>query len=159
VHAVHVREEHCHSLASYAVHAVPTGDAEDDVAIDVNDLVRTVSGAVTPSATDHLMISQMPDLTTTAGVQSGERAFAMSGLSPSEIDVVTTEVALGGEPIPLAGAPVDAPGAAAVLDARANPVKHARVKTSPDDGSHRPLTGGRQIEAVDSNGYAARSAA
>jgi acetyl-CoA acetyltransferase len=34
------------------------------------------------------MISQMPDLTKTAGVQSGARAFAMSGLSPSEIDVV-----------------------------------------------------------------------
>jgi nucleotide-binding universal stress UspA family protein len=39
VHAVHVREEHCHSLASYAVPALPT---EDDVSIDVNDLVRTV---------------------------------------------------------------------------------------------------------------------
>ena len=36
----------------------------------------------------HSMISQMPDLTTTAGVQSGERAFAMSGLQPSDIDVV-----------------------------------------------------------------------
>jgi len=40
-----------------------------------------------------------------------------------------------------------------VLDARANPVKHAHAKTSPDDGSHRPLTGGRQIAPVDSNGY------
>jgi acetyl-CoA acetyltransferase len=36
----------------------------------------------------HSMISQMPDLTTTAGVQSGERAFAMSGLTPADIDVV-----------------------------------------------------------------------
>ena len=36
----------------------------------------------------HSMISQMSDLTTTAGVQSGERAFAMSGLRPSDIDVV-----------------------------------------------------------------------
>jgi acetyl-CoA acetyltransferase len=35
----------------------------------------------------HSMISQMPDLTTTAGVQSGARAFAMSGLRPSDIDV------------------------------------------------------------------------
>ena len=48
VHAVHVREEHCHSLASYAVRALPTEDAEDDVAIDVNDLVRTVQANQAP---------------------------------------------------------------------------------------------------------------
>jgi len=39
VHAVHVREEHCHSLASYAVPALSTGD---DVSIDVDDFVRSV---------------------------------------------------------------------------------------------------------------------
>ncbi len=39
VHAVHVREEHCRSLASYAVPALP---AEDDVSIDIDDIVRTV---------------------------------------------------------------------------------------------------------------------
>ena len=46
VHAVHVREEHCHSLASYAVPALAT---EDDVSIDVNDLVRTVQADQAPS--------------------------------------------------------------------------------------------------------------
>jgi len=45
VHAVHVREEHCHSLASYAVPALAT---EDDVSIDVNDLVRTVQADQAP---------------------------------------------------------------------------------------------------------------
>jgi acetyl-CoA acetyltransferase len=45
-----------------------------------------VLGAAT--ATDHLMISQMPDLTTTPGVVSGARAFAMAGLSPSDVDVL-----------------------------------------------------------------------
>ena len=45
VHAVHVREEHCHSLASYAVPAPP---AEDDVSIDVDDLVRTVQADQAP---------------------------------------------------------------------------------------------------------------
>jgi nucleotide-binding universal stress UspA family protein len=48
VHAVHVREENCHSLASYAVPALSTEDAEDDVAIDVNDLVRTVQAGQAP---------------------------------------------------------------------------------------------------------------
>jgi acetyl-CoA acetyltransferase len=36
---------------------------------------------------DHAMISQMPDLTTTAGVVSGQRAFAMAGVSPDDVDV------------------------------------------------------------------------
>jgi acetyl-CoA acetyltransferase len=45
-----------------------------------------VLGAAT--ATDHLMISQMPDLTTTPGVVSGARAFAMAGVSPSDVDVL-----------------------------------------------------------------------
>ena len=39
VHAVHVREEHCRSLASYAV---PAPAAEDDISIDIDDIVRTV---------------------------------------------------------------------------------------------------------------------
>ena len=73
-------------------------------------------------------------------------------LIPAEIDGVTTDVAVGGEPIPVAAA-VDALGAIGILDARANPVKHAHAKTDPDDDSHRPLTGGRQIAPVDSDGY------
>lgn len=36
----------------------------------------------------HRAISQMPDLTTTAARESGERAFAMAGLRPSDIDVL-----------------------------------------------------------------------
>jgi acetyl-CoA acetyltransferase len=35
----------------------------------------------------HRHISQMPDLTTTATVESGPRAFEMAGLKPSDIDV------------------------------------------------------------------------
>jgi acetyl-CoA acetyltransferase len=45
-----------------------------------------VLGAAT--ATDHMVISQMPDLTTTPGVVSGARAFAMAGLGPSDVDVL-----------------------------------------------------------------------
>jgi nucleotide-binding universal stress UspA family protein len=45
VHAVHVREELCHSLASYAV---PLPSAADDVSIDINDIVRTVQADVAP---------------------------------------------------------------------------------------------------------------
>ncbi|HLK44464.1 MAG TPA: acetyl-CoA acetyltransferase [Acidimicrobiales bacterium] len=37
---------------------------------------------------DHLMISQMPDLTTTPGVVSGATAFAMAGCAPSDVDVL-----------------------------------------------------------------------
>lgn len=36
----------------------------------------------------HRAIAQMPDLTTTAAVQSGARAYAMAGLGPSDVDVV-----------------------------------------------------------------------
>jgi acetyl-CoA acetyltransferase len=36
----------------------------------------------------HRQISQMPDLTTTAAVDSGARAFEMAGLGPSDVDVV-----------------------------------------------------------------------
>ncbi len=35
----------------------------------------------------HAMISQMPDLTVTAGAVSGPRAFAMAGLTPADVDV------------------------------------------------------------------------
>ena len=36
----------------------------------------------------HRAIAQMPDLTTTAAVDSGARAFAMAGVGPGEVDVV-----------------------------------------------------------------------
>jgi acetyl-CoA acetyltransferase len=45
-----------------------------------------VLGAAT--ATDHMMIDQMPDLTVTPGVVSGTRAFAMAGLTPDDVDVL-----------------------------------------------------------------------
>jgi acetyl-CoA acetyltransferase len=37
---------------------------------------------------DHQMISQMPDLTTTAGTISGPNAFAMAGIKASDVDVL-----------------------------------------------------------------------
>lgn len=40
------------------------------------------------SATWHRQISCMPDVTVTAAKESGERAFAMAGMKPSDIDVV-----------------------------------------------------------------------
>ncbi len=40
------------------------------------------------AATDHRDITSMPDLTTTAAVHSGARAFAQAGVKPSDIDVV-----------------------------------------------------------------------
>jgi acetyl-CoA acetyltransferase len=40
------------------------------------------------SADSHgLLISEMPDLTVTAGVESGRTAFAMAGLAPGDVDV------------------------------------------------------------------------
>ena len=45
-----------------------------------------VLGAAT--AQDHLMISQMPDLTTTPGAVSGPRAFEMAGVRPADVDVL-----------------------------------------------------------------------
>ncbi|MER7011955.1 thiolase [Saccharopolyspora sp. NPDC000359] len=39
-------------------------------------------------ATSHRSISAMPDLTVTAAVESGGRAFAMAGLGPRDVDVV-----------------------------------------------------------------------
>jgi nucleotide-binding universal stress UspA family protein len=47
VHAVYVREERCHSLASYAA---PALSAEDDVSIDIDGLVRTVQADQAPRA-------------------------------------------------------------------------------------------------------------
>lgn len=44
-----------------------------------------VLGAAT--ANTHLMISQMPDLTTTGGAVSGPAAFAMAGITPTDVDV------------------------------------------------------------------------
>jgi acetyl-CoA acetyltransferase len=40
------------------------------------------------AATDHRDITSMPDLTVTAAVQSGARAFAQAGVKPADIDVV-----------------------------------------------------------------------
>ena len=40
------------------------------------------------AATDHRDITSMPDLTVTAAVHSGARAFAQAGVKPSDIDVV-----------------------------------------------------------------------
>ena len=37
---------------------------------------------------DHLMISEMPDLTVTPGAISGRRAFAAAGVKPSDVDVL-----------------------------------------------------------------------
>ncbi len=48
VHAVRVREERCHSLASYAVPALTTDDTDDEVSIVVDDLVRTVQAGQAP---------------------------------------------------------------------------------------------------------------
>jgi acetyl-CoA acetyltransferase len=53
------------------------------------DLARPpvyVLGAAT--AHSHNIISQMPDLTVTAGTVSGPRAFAMAGVSPADVDVL-----------------------------------------------------------------------
>jgi acetyl-CoA acetyltransferase len=53
------------------------------------DLVRKpvyLLGAA--AATDHRDITSMPDLTVTAAVQSGVRAFAQAGVKPADIDVV-----------------------------------------------------------------------
>lgn len=50
-----------------------------------NNPVYLLGGA---AATDHREITNMPDLTTTAAVDSGRRAFAQAGVKPSDIDVV-----------------------------------------------------------------------
>jgi acetyl-CoA acetyltransferase len=45
-----------------------------------------VLGAATSH--DHMMISQMPDITTTPGAVSGPAAFAMAGVGPADVDVL-----------------------------------------------------------------------
>ena len=40
------------------------------------------------SCTDHMVISQMPDLTTTPGAVSGAKAYAMAGVAPTDVDVL-----------------------------------------------------------------------
>jgi acetyl-CoA acetyltransferase len=53
------------------------------------DLARppvAVLGAAT--CHDHLAISAMPDLTTTAGAVSGPNAFAMAGVKPADVDLL-----------------------------------------------------------------------
>jgi acetyl-CoA acetyltransferase len=40
------------------------------------------------TAHDHQMISQMPDLTTTAGAVSGPRAFEMAGIKPEDVGLL-----------------------------------------------------------------------
>jgi nucleotide-binding universal stress UspA family protein len=47
VHAVHVREERCHSIASYAAAALST---RDNVSIDIDDLVRSVQAGQAPGS-------------------------------------------------------------------------------------------------------------
>jgi acetyl-CoA acetyltransferase len=37
---------------------------------------------------DHMMITAMPDLTTTPGAVSGARAFAMAGVTPADVDIL-----------------------------------------------------------------------
>lgn len=57
-----------------------------DRAKDVRGAPAYVLG--TGTAISHRQIAAMPDLTTTAAVESGKRAYAMAGLSPREIDHV-----------------------------------------------------------------------
>jgi len=53
VHAVHVREEHCHSIASYAVGALST----DDVAMGVDDVVRAIHADQAPGVEVHVEVA------------------------------------------------------------------------------------------------------
>lgn len=64
-------------------------------AVVVTSAERARDLAVTPAyvlgageAHWHRNISEMPDLTTTAAVDSGRRAFEMAGLKPADVDVV-----------------------------------------------------------------------
>ncbi len=57
-----------------------------DRARDLPQPLVPVLGAA--AATWWTAISQAPDITTTAAVESGARAYAMAGVSPAEIDVV-----------------------------------------------------------------------
>lgn len=55
VHAVHVREELCHSLASYAVPVPSPAGAIAEVSSDIDDLVRSVQ-AGTPGVQVHVEV-------------------------------------------------------------------------------------------------------
>jgi acetyl-CoA acetyltransferase len=57
-----------------------------DRAADLRKPPAYVLGAAT--CHDHQMISQMPDLTTTAGSVSGPRAFAMAGVKPGDVNLL-----------------------------------------------------------------------
>jgi hypothetical protein len=69
-------------------------------------------------------------------------------LIPAEIDGITTDVAIGGDPVLVAA--VDTPGAIGVLDARPAPTRHAHAKLPPDQTGYRPLSGGVQVCPVGS---------
>ncbi len=57
-----------------------------DRARDLASIPAYLLGAA--AATTHINIASMPDLTVTAAVDSGARAFAQAGYKPSDIDVV-----------------------------------------------------------------------
>ena len=52
--------------------------------LDVNPIYLLGVG----TAASHRQIASMPTLTTTAAVQSGQRAYAMAGIGPSDVDVL-----------------------------------------------------------------------
>jgi nucleotide-binding universal stress UspA family protein len=56
VHAVHVREELCHSLASYAVPAPSAAEAIDEVFTDIYHLVRSVQADQAPGVEIHVEV-------------------------------------------------------------------------------------------------------
>jgi nucleotide-binding universal stress UspA family protein len=56
VHAVHVREDFCHSTASYAVPAQSSTAATGDAAIDIEDIVRSVQADNAPGVRFHVEV-------------------------------------------------------------------------------------------------------
>ena len=80
-------------------------------------------------------------------------------LIPPEIDGVTTDVAVGGDPIPLAGDPSTRPARSASSTPGPSRSRGPRRRPPRTRSATVPLTGGGQIGAVDSTCYAARSAA
>ena len=92
----------------------------------------------------HSMISQMPDLTTTPRLRSGEPAFAMSGLTPDDIDVVelydwfTITVLLALEDL---GFCAKGEGEPFVADGRSGPGGALPGQTSPAEASRSPTRG------------------